>query len=104
MNTKMSNKLCYPFLIIVFFLFNLNDSRALMAYDYPGGDPFEIVDDVYYVSGFMEGQEIEYFDFEDNNYKTAIIDDMEDNFSSIELEVTEVKGGRVRKLFIDTGK
>ena len=98
----MSNKLYYPFLIAIFLLLEPYNSYAVMAYDYPSGDQFEIVDDVYYSAGFIEGQEIEYFDFEDNQYKAAIIDDLEDNFSSVEITVTEVIGGRVRRLFINS--
>ena len=96
----MSNKLCCIFFLLANFLFIIGPAHAFIAYDEETNDAVELIDFEYDRLRFIEGQVIEYYDFDDFERKLATIEEIEDNFSSVTLKITDNQTKKTRNLIV----
>ncbi len=99
----MSNKL-YIALFTLFIGLVTSDSAhsSVNAYDNDDGSQLELIDFEYGRYNFIDGQVIEYFDLATYERRYATITNIEDNFSSIILTISDNKTGEIREITIFT--
>jgi hypothetical protein len=100
----MSNKYCQLILALLFlntFSISANSTNVI---ELNSGNILDFDPQIVQINSLYEGKQLEYYDFDAQSYKNAVIVQIFDNFSEIQLILKEIETGKELKVLIDVAK